>query len=121
VQGAAGGALCVSASAFPAMVNEPLREDVPLLAVTEYVTVPFPDPLAPDVIEAQLRLSVAVQAHPLPAVTATVAEPPPAAIDCDVGEIENVQGAGADPVHENEFELALRPIPPGPTAATFAV
>jgi hypothetical protein len=31
----ADAALCVSANVFPAIVNEPLREDVPLLEVTE--------------------------------------------------------------------------------------
>jgi hypothetical protein len=52
------------------------------------VTVPFPDPLAPDAIETQLRLSVAVHTHPLPAVTATVEEPPLAPTDCAAGEME---------------------------------
>ena len=60
----------------PAMVSEPVRPPEPLLAFTEYVTVPLPLPLAPPVICDQAWLLPAVQPQPEGAVTFTLPEPP---------------------------------------------
>jgi hypothetical protein len=53
------------------MVSDPLR-NAPVLASTEYVTLPSPEPLAAEVIDTQLRLSVAVQKHWPAVATLTV-------------------------------------------------
>jgi len=72
--------LCVTATVWPPIVSAPFLDDVDAFAVAEYVTVPFPEPLAPLVIVIQEASSVAVHPQPLPAVTATVAVPPAADI-----------------------------------------
>jgi hypothetical protein len=64
------------------------------LVATRYPTVPFPLPLAPDVIVIHETLLDAVQLQPAPAVTVTFAVPPLDVVDCDVGEIVKVQLAG---------------------------
>src|ERR1051326_8357616 len=67
---------CVTVKVFPAMVIVPVRRS-PLLAATEKLTVPLPDPLPPLLIVIQLGLLlVAVQAQPVPAVTFTLPLPP---------------------------------------------
>jgi hypothetical protein len=58
------------------------------IGATEYVTVPFPDPEAPLVIVTQSALDVAVQVHPLVAVTATLPVPPVEDTTVLVGDIE---------------------------------
>jgi hypothetical protein len=59
------------------MVNVPMRWAVVLFAETEYVTVPLPEPLAPDTTLIKLVLLLtAVQAHPDSEVTFTEALPP---------------------------------------------
>ena len=55
--------------------------DVPLFALTENDTVPWPVPLAPDVIEIHDASFVAVHAQPLPVVTVMVPLPPSAPTD----------------------------------------
>jgi hypothetical protein len=56
------------------MVNVPWRLVLALFAETEYVTVPLPEPLAPDTTLIQLVLLLtAVQEHPDIEVTFTVA------------------------------------------------
>jgi hypothetical protein len=85
-----GGATpaCVTLNVCPAIVTEPVRCDVDVLAATVTVTSPSPVPLAPFVIVSQLVPLAAVQSHPLPAVTATVVDSP-AATDVNVdAEIE---------------------------------
>ena len=72
---------------LPATVMVALLEFEPVLADTEYVTVPLPLPLFPDVIFIQSTLSVAVQLHPPGAVTLTVPVPPLSVNDRLVGEI----------------------------------
>ena len=57
------------------MVIVLVREDVALLAATEYETVPLPEPLAPPVTVIQPTLLAAVHAQPEPAVTVTVPLP----------------------------------------------
>lgn len=59
------------------MVNvPPLRGVVVLFAETEYVTVPFPLPVAPDTMLIQLTLLAARQEHPEGEITLTEAFPP---------------------------------------------
>ena len=87
------GALCVMVTACPPIVIAPLRGDVDVFAVTEYVTVPFPEPLAPPVIVIQEALSVAVHPQPLPAATATLDVPAAADMVTLVGDGVIVQGA----------------------------
>ncbi len=48
-----------------------------MLAETEYVTVPLPLPLLPDVIDIQLTLSVAVQLQVLADEVTLILNPPP--------------------------------------------
>ena len=74
-----GAAACVTLNVWPAMVMVPERAP-PALAATLYVTGPFPLPLAPEVTVTHPALLLAVQAHPVPADTATVPVPPDAAI-----------------------------------------
>src|SRR5687768_1945880 len=58
------------------------------------VTVPFPVPLAPLVMDIQLRSEVAVQAHWLAVVTPTDAEPPAAGTESVVVESVKVHAGG---------------------------
>ena len=66
---------CDTVNVRPPIVNVSDRSG-PLLAAAVKPTVPSPVPAAPDVIESQLALLVAVQLHPPPAVTPTVPLPP---------------------------------------------
>jgi hypothetical protein len=71
----------------PATVKVPVR-CAPVLAVAVNPTLPFPLPLAPDVIVSHEALLVAVHPQPVEAVTAIdVPAPPDAAMFCDVGLI----------------------------------
>jgi hypothetical protein len=78
---------CVTVKVRPAMVTVPVREAVDALAATLYPTTPPPVPLAPLVIVIHAALLVAVQLHPLAAVTATLPDVAPAAADTVVGEM----------------------------------
>lgn len=69
---------CVTMKLLPAMVAVALREEVPELADTRRFTVPLLDPDAPDVTTSQETGLVAVQLHPLPAVTLTLIVSPAA-------------------------------------------
>ena len=62
------------------MVKVPLREEFVVFAVTEKVTVPFPVPLAPDVIVIHVgALLTAVHGQtPLGTITSTLPGPPAA-------------------------------------------
>lgn len=62
---------------LPATVSVAVRDDADVFAATVNATVPLPLPLAPDVIVTHVAFFVAVQAQPVPAVTATDPEPPP--------------------------------------------
>jgi hypothetical protein len=76
-------------------------------------------PLAGEVIVTQLNVSLAVHAQPGGAVTPAVNVPPALAAGCDAGDTPYVhEGA---PSQLNVFDGELRPMPPGPTAATVAV
>lgn len=86
---------CVIVTIRPAAVSVALRAVVEVFAAAVKATVPVPVPLAPLVMVNQVAESVAVHAHPVPAVTATVALPPAAAKLCVVAEVAYVQAAPA--------------------------
>ena len=68
-----------------ATVTVPVRA-APVLAATVILTIPLPEPLAPEVIESHETSGVAVQAQPPAVLTDTgLAAPPAAAIDSVVG------------------------------------
>ena len=94
VQGT-GAAAWVTVTVCPAMVNVPVRGDVAVLAAMANTTVPFPLPLAPEVMVSQESLLVAVHVQPVVVVTVALLELAPAAGLSDVGETVNVQGTGA--------------------------
>jgi hypothetical protein len=77
------------------MSINPPRVGASVYGATEYVTVPLPLPLAPEVIVIQLALLAAVQVQPVGAVTFTLPNPPMARKDCLAGTITYVQGAPA--------------------------
>ena len=79
---------CVKVNAIPAMVNVPLRALLPVLAATEYATVPLLLPAAPEVTVIQLALLTAVQAQPAVDETVIVPLNPVAATDWLVDERE---------------------------------
>jgi hypothetical protein len=74
----------------PAIVSVPDRLG-PLVAATVKLTVPFPEPLAPDVMVIHETFRVAVQAQPAPPVTATEPLPPDDGTDRVSGEMLNAQ------------------------------
>ena len=76
----------VTVKVWPAIVTVPFRELLVLLAATLICTVPLPDPEPPDVTVIHDALLVAVQLHPLVAVTATLADPPDDVRLVDAGE-----------------------------------
>jgi hypothetical protein len=78
----------------PAIVSAVVRVVVAPFAATFTVTPPLPVPPVP-VNVAHASPMAAVQEQPLPAVTATVTDPPSAVKLRLVGEIEYVQGTGA--------------------------
>jgi len=53
-------------------VTVPIRAELPALAATVHVKVPFPVPLAPAVIVSQLEFETADHGHPVEVVTPTV-------------------------------------------------
>jgi hypothetical protein len=109
----------VTLTAWPPTVTVALRATLDVLAVALSVTVPFPEALAPPVTVNHVALLVAVHAQPEPAVSESVAVPPPTATLVVSGDTENEH---ADPPNANEStDIALVPRPPGPTAATSAV
>jgi hypothetical protein len=71
----------------PATVKAAVLAD-PVLAATEYVTVPLPVPLVPDEIVAQDTPVDALQVQPLAAVTVMVPVPPLLVKEALDGEIE---------------------------------
>jgi hypothetical protein len=75
------------------MTTTPLRAAPLLFAATEKLTVPLPEPLVPPVMVIQLFVLLAVQAHPLGAVTFTLYEPPPETAAAPLAESEYVQEA----------------------------
>jgi hypothetical protein len=85
--------VCVTVTAWPATVSVPTRWDVEVFAVALKVTVPLPFPLAPPLMVSQAALLVAVQVHPVAAVTAVVADAAAEVSVADVGETPKVHAA----------------------------
>ena len=80
---------------FPAIVMLPLRPAVAVLAATEKITVPLPDPLAPAVTVIHPVPLTAVQPQPVPLLTVTEPVPLAAATDALPGEMVYTQAAAA--------------------------
>ena len=78
--------LWVMENVFPATVKAAVLA-APVLAATEYLTVPLPVPVEPDEIVAQETPVDALQEQPLVAVTEIVPVPPVLAKDVLEGEI----------------------------------
>jgi hypothetical protein len=76
----------VALKLLPAIVRDPERPDVPVLAAAASVTVPPPE-FDPPVTVIQGRLFVVDHAHPAGAVTVTLVLSPPVAKAFDAGEI----------------------------------
>lgn len=74
--------------ARPAIVMVPVRGAALLFGATEKLVEPFPEPLAPPVMVTHDVLLVAVQLHPVAAITLTDELVPGAATDRLEGEIE---------------------------------
>src|SRR6185312_13244974 len=84
------------------------------------LTVPFPEPAAPAVMESHVSLLVAVHVHPIGALTATSLLPPAAAKAVPPGEIVSLQGTPscvALNVLPAIVTLPLRGVMPGFAAA----
>jgi hypothetical protein len=83
---------CVTVNVLPAMVIVPVLWVVDVLAETEYVTVPLPVPLVPEVMVIHDALLAAVQVQlPDEAVTLTLPVPPDELNNWLVGLIVKVQ------------------------------
>jgi hypothetical protein len=93
--GAQGAAACVTVKATPPIVSVAERAVVVGFAVTLYVTDPLPLPVAPALMVIQAALSVAVHAHPVTAVTATVFVLAAKPTLADTGAIVGAHGAPA--------------------------
>jgi hypothetical protein len=93
--GAQGAPACVTVKATPPIVSVAERAVVVGFAVTLYVTDPLPLPVAPALMVIQAALSVAVHAHPVTAVTATVFVLAAKPTLADTGAIVGAQGAPA--------------------------
>ena len=76
------------------MVQLVVLEPEPVLAETEYLTVPLPVPLAPDVIVTQDTGVAVVQLQVLEVVTVTLPVPPAAVGDALPGEMAELQDEG---------------------------
>ena len=76
-----------TAKVWPAMVSEPLRGLVLVLAVTLKLVMPLPLPLLPELIVIQFEAVEACQMHLFPAVTFTLPVPSLDPKDCSLGVI----------------------------------
>jgi hypothetical protein len=91
-----GAPACVTVNVLPPIVSVPVRCVVTVFTATSNVTEPFPLPLAPAVTVIHAALLVAVQAHPVAAVTVTAAPVAPVAATFDeAAESVGAQGAAA--------------------------
>lgn len=89
-----GAAACVKVAARPPTVNVAERDSVAALADAVTVSIALPEPLDGSVV-SHVAPEAAVQAQPLPVVSATWVEPPAWASEADVGESEKVHSAAA--------------------------
>lgn len=67
---------CVIVRVCPAIVTVPVRLVVLVFCETVKLTVPLPEPVAPEVMVIQVSLDVAVQLQPAVVVTAALPLPP---------------------------------------------
>jgi hypothetical protein len=88
-----GAPSCVTLNVCPAIVTDPVRCAVPVLAAT--VTLTLPLPVLPDPTLSHAALLVVLHAHVLPVVTATATLSPPAGEVRLVGAIVYAQDAPA--------------------------
>ena len=92
IENAHPAAACVTVNVCPATVSVPVRGLVVVLGAALKLAEPDPVPVAPLVSVNQVVLLLTpVHEHPAGAVTVVEPEPPEAATDALVGEIENVQ------------------------------
>ena len=84
------GAPWFTVNVRPAIVTVPERP-APVFAAIVSCTVPPPLPFAPDVTVTHVTFDIAVQLHPDPAVTDTVADPPDAFTVCCSGAMAKEQ------------------------------
>jgi hypothetical protein len=85
---------CVTATAWPPTVSVPVRDAVPVFAVSDTVTVPGPTALAAPSTCIHPRSDAAVHAQAAPVVTVTDPVPPVAANDKAAVDSVNVHAAG---------------------------
>lgn len=85
----------MTVNARPAIVRLAVCELVLLLGATEYMTLPLPVPLAPDVKVSQLGGVEEFHAQPAGAFTVTLPAPPEEPKDAPLDEREKVQDGGA--------------------------
>ena len=79
-------AACVTVNDCPPIVAVPVRWIVAVLASIEMPTLPFPDPVEPEVTRIQAALLVATHVQLFAVVTATVVDSPAAPACIDVGD-----------------------------------
>jgi hypothetical protein len=89
-----GAACCVTVSVCPPMVMVPLRA-APGFRGALNTTTPFPVPDDPAVMVIQGAFDVALQAHPVPALTFVLPSPPAAAMSTASGDSAKPHGAAA--------------------------
>jgi hypothetical protein len=104
--------LWLTVNVRPAIVAVPLRS-APVLAAIDSCTAPLPVPEAPAVTVIQGTFDAAVHAHPFPAVTLTVVDPPAALIPCCSGAMVNVQAVPCVTVNVSPATVSV-PTRPGP-------
>src|SRR6185436_751960 len=98
---------CLTVNVHPAIVSVPVRFfGCSVYTATEYITVPFPLPLAPPVMVSHDALLVAVQPQPAGAVTLTLPMPAARPKSAWVGLIAYVHGTE---------DTSLCTVPPRPT------
>jgi hypothetical protein len=112
-----GAPACVTVKICPAIVSDPTRWFVVVLAATLYGTVALPMPLVVPVSVSHALLLTAVHEHPVVAVNATVPVVAAFVTVRPVGEIDGGEQAGEN---EKPFDAVLAVMPPGPTALTRA-
>jgi hypothetical protein len=112
IVGTHGAPAWLTVNVEPAIVKVPVRLVVALLAATVKVAVPGPALEAPVLTLIHEALLTAVHRQPAATLTVLLAEPPPAAIDCDAGEILGAHGR----LNPKVLDRPLALLPPGPTA-----
>lgn len=102
------GAPWLTVKDFPAIVKVPVRALVLVLAATENLTVPLPEPLLPEVMVIQLAWLTAVQLQELVVATFTVPVPPLAMNDWEVGVIVYSQSGAPAWFNMKDFPATVK-------------